>query len=304
MLFQHLFSKRGFTLNNLHLVLELEEAGSLVKAANGNQTRQTLYSRQIKQLNEYFGVALAARQGRELKLTEQGRCLARLVREMFTSIDAFQSTCVDRQLTVSIGAGDSLLQWLLLPRLRTIQEKLKNVHFTLLNLRNDEIAEKLAELKLDFGIMRDNGVPPKHRKERLLHLEFTIFVPKKLLPPGKADHKYVLQNLPLVRHNPSGEFVKHVAQMAEHESIVLNHCLTCEGFPQACRAIQSGRYAGILPTIARGDLKSGEFVEVEWPALKAEARLIVLACNRRQLALRSNLERVANCLKTELSRTT
>ena len=289
-------------MKNLHLLIELEESGSLVKAAKGDAVRQTQYSRQIRQLSECFGVALVERQGRELKLTDRGRQLARLVREMFMGIEDFQRSGVNQSLEVSIGTGDSLLHWLLLPRLRTIQEKLRNVHFTLLNLKNHEIAEKLAELKLDFGVMRDTGVPPRHRKERLLRVEFTICVPKKLLPStGKADYKHVLQNIPLVRHAPGGELVKRIAWIAEQEGILLNNCLTCEGFPQACRAIQSGRYAAILPTIAKGDLKAGDYVEIEWPALKAEARWIVLAWNPRQLSLRTALEKVANCLKTELS---
>jgi hypothetical protein len=66
--------------------------------------------------------------------------------------------------------------------------------------------------------------------------------------------------------------------------------------------VQSGSYAAILPTIARGDLRSGDYVEVEWPALKAEARWIVLAWNPRQVSVRSALERVAGCLKAELGR--
>jgi hypothetical protein len=68
-----------------------------------------------------------------------------------------------------------------LPRIRRIQETLRNVHRTLLNLRNEEIAERLAEQKRDFGIMRESAVPPKHCKERLLQLEFAIFVPKGLM---------------------------------------------------------------------------------------------------------------------------
>src|SRR5437016_2946581 len=118
-MFQHLISKQGLSLDRLHVLLELEETGSLVKAAKGNVVRQGQYSRQIKQLSEYFGVALAERQGRELKLTDRGRQLARLAREMFIGMDDFQRTCRDRQLAVSLGAGDSLLQWYLLPRLRT-----------------------------------------------------------------------------------------------------------------------------------------------------------------------------------------
>lgn len=300
-MFQHLFSKRGFTLNNFHLLLELEEGGSLVKAAKGDVVRQTLYSRQIKQLSEYFGVPLTERQGRELKLTEHGRRLARVAREMFLGVDDFRRSCLDQQLSVTIGAGDSLLQWLLLPRMRPIQEQVKNAHFTLLNLRNDQIAERLSELKLDFGVMRENGIPPKHRKERLFQLQFGIFVPKRLLPTrDKANYKYVLENVPLVRHNPGGELVNHIALIAQQEGIILNDCLTCEGFPQACRAVQSGRYGAILPTIAKGDFKPGVYVEIEWPALKAEARWIALVWNPRQVTLRTGLEKVGHCLKTEL----
>src|ERR1051325_1043787 len=98
---QELLSRRGFTLKNLHLLLELEEAGSLVKVAKGNETRQGLYSRQLRELSECFGVALTERQGRELKLTEHGRRLARLVRETFLNMGNFQHSCGEEQLAVS-----------------------------------------------------------------------------------------------------------------------------------------------------------------------------------------------------------
>jgi hypothetical protein len=134
-------------------------------------------------------------------------------------------------------------------------------------------------------------------------MEYAIFVPKRLLPAGgRGDYKFVLQSLPLVRHSPEGEFVQRMNLIAQQEKVALNNCLTCEGFPQVCRAIQSGTYAGVLPTIARGDLKSGDFIEVDWPALKAESRWIVLAWNPRQVGLRAPLEMVASCLKAELGR--
>jgi DNA-binding transcriptional LysR family regulator len=300
---QDLLSKRGFTLKNLDLLLELEEAGSLVKVAKGDETRQGQYSRQLKELSECFGVSLTERQGRELKLTEQGQQLVRLAREMFVGIGDFHASCLEKPMEVSIGAGDSLLQWLLLPRMRAIQERVKRAHFTLLDLKNETIAEKLAALKLDFGIMRESAVPPKHRSVRLLEMKYCVFVPKSLLAGrGKTDYSYVLQSLPLARHNREGELLKDIQVMARQEGIVLNYCLTCEGFPQACRAVQSRRYAAILPSIARGDLEPGDYVEVEWPALSEEARWISLAWNPRQVSLRTKLSGVADCLKAELSK--
>src|SRR3954468_19075764 len=114
-MYENLLSRRGLSFDRLNVLLELENAGSLAKAAKGNEVRQTQYSRQIKELSEHFGVALAERQGRELKLTEHGRRLARLTRETFTGLDDFQQACLEEQLPVSIGAGDSILQWRLLP---------------------------------------------------------------------------------------------------------------------------------------------------------------------------------------------
>src|SRR5262249_3944047 len=143
----------------------------------------------------------------------------RSVREMFISLDDFQRSCGEASLDVSIGAGDSLLQWVLLPHLRKIQEKLKNnglrnVRFTLRNLKNEEIEEQLAELKLDLGLLRESAVPAKHKKERILQVEFAIFVPRSLLSGrSKPDYKFVLRHLPLVQHNPGGDFVGRLVRM-------------------------------------------------------------------------------------------
>jgi DNA-binding transcriptional LysR family regulator len=239
-----------------------------------------------------------------LKLTENGRSLARLVREALGGVDDFQRTCTGEHLDVSIGAGDSVLQWLLLPRMRVIQDKVRNVHFTLFDLQNEAIAERLAEQKLDFGVMRESAVPPRHRKERLFQVRFSIFVPRKLLPKrGKADYKTVLQTMPLVRHSPGGELINRIAWLAQQEGLSLNNCLTCKGFPQACRAVETGSYAAVLPTIAKGDLSGVDHIEIEWPALKGEARWLALAWNPRQTAVRTALEKVADCLKAELGRT-
>ena len=55
-MFRDLFQTTGLTLERLHSFLMVAEAGGVTKAAGGDPNRQSLFSRQIKELEEFFGV--------------------------------------------------------------------------------------------------------------------------------------------------------------------------------------------------------------------------------------------------------
>ena len=76
--------------------------------------------------------------------------------------------------------------------------------------------------------------------------------------------------------------------------------LECDSFPQACRALCSGQFATILPTIARCDLPDEDFWQLDLPSLNKKPRAVCLAWNPRTLRLRSAAVEVANCLKAAL----
>ena len=61
--FDRLFDISGLSLDRLRSFLRVVEAGSLTRAALGDVTRQSQYSRQIKELEGYFGTALTRRVG-------------------------------------------------------------------------------------------------------------------------------------------------------------------------------------------------------------------------------------------------
>ena len=46
-MFEHLFSERGLSLDRLKTLIEVARAGSIAGAARGDSARQSLYSRQI-----------------------------------------------------------------------------------------------------------------------------------------------------------------------------------------------------------------------------------------------------------------
>ena len=116
-MFDSLFAERGLSLDRLKVLIAVRDAGSIAQAAPGDPVRQSQYSRQLRELSEFFGCEVAQRRGKILKLTEQGERLAELAREQLRSLDDFRAECKQTSVAFTIGAGDSLIQWLVIPRL-------------------------------------------------------------------------------------------------------------------------------------------------------------------------------------------
>ncbi|WP_418386216.1 LysR family transcriptional regulator, partial [Akkermansia sp.] len=153
-MFEHLFAERGLSLDRLKTLIEVAKAGSIAAAARGDSARQSLYSRQIKELEEFFGVELAARRGKVLALTRSGWELVRLASESLCLLDDFKSRSRNLPYRFTIGAGDSLHAWVVAPVLADIQQRGLPWLFALENLRNSEIPLKLQNMDVDFGIVR------------------------------------------------------------------------------------------------------------------------------------------------------
>src|SRR5712691_3182404 len=125
---ENLLAQRGLSLDRLRNFCLIADAGGISKAAGGDPAKQSLFSRQIRELEEYFGVELTRRQGRRVVLTESGKSLARLVREQLQALTDFRHECRNEPVVLKIAAGNSVLEWLVLPSLGAVHDALSNVH--------------------------------------------------------------------------------------------------------------------------------------------------------------------------------
>src|SRR6266446_4547184 len=112
-----LLQETGLSLDRLQSFCLVAEARGVTKAAKGDPAKQSLFSRQIKELEEFFGAELMRRKGRGVVLTSAGERLHAVAREQFAALSDFKAECRGQPLEIVIGAGESIIQWLLLPRL-------------------------------------------------------------------------------------------------------------------------------------------------------------------------------------------
>ncbi|WP_404424223.1 LysR family transcriptional regulator [Nibricoccus sp. IMCC34717] len=301
-MFERLFSERGLSLDRLKVLIEVRDAGSIAQAAPGDPVRQSQYSRQLRELAEFFGCEVTQRKGKLLKLTARGERLAELAREHLRSLEDFRAECTADRVVFTIGAGDSLIQWLVIPRLASVIGELPQVHFATSNLRTNDIVQQLTEGRIDFGIIRKNALAPGLRSESLGQVRYAALVPYSLLGKRrKLSLVEFLSEMPLAAQTTDGQFATGLREIAKAKAISFTPTLSCESFPQTMAALRSGRFAAIVPEIALGDLPANFAYRLEDPVFKKLDREAMLAWNPRLVRVRPNAAKVAAKLREVLA---
>ena len=116
-MYDSLFSEGGLTLDRLRALIAVQDAGSIANTAPGDAVKHSLYSRQLRELSEFFGREVTHRRGKVLKLTPEGARLSELARPFLRGLADLHSECRNERAVFNIAAGDSLIHWLVIPRL-------------------------------------------------------------------------------------------------------------------------------------------------------------------------------------------
>ncbi len=295
-MFEHLFAERGLSLDRLKTLIEVGRAGSIAAAARGDSARQSLYSRQIKELEEFFGVELALRRGKVLALTKPGWELVRLASESLCLLDDFKSRSRNMPYRFTIGAGDSLHAWVAAPVLAEIQRRGLPWLFALENLRNSEIPLKLQNMDVDFGIVRTSALESEGLESRVIRcMDYALYVPAALggrkVRGTEDDFPRLLEMFPLATLGSASGFFTSLKRNCAESGIRLRVQCETQSFPFAARMLKSGAFMAVLPCMVEPELGK-DFIKVTHPALDRLSRSISLAWNPRLLRVRPSAKRV------------
>ena len=291
-MFERLFAKRGLSLDRLRVLIEVREAGSIVKAAGNDPVRQSQYSRQLKELEEYFGVELTARKGRTISLTPAGEELAALIKEHFIALGNFSRRLDGEPVPVFIGAGESLIHWVLIPLASKLQDNITGVALRLLNCTSSEIGTRLTNRDIDIGLLRADATTPTMTRKSIGKVSYSLYVPKPLyaLRHGSRNADLFSQ-LPMAMMPGDSSIGRTLHSLVEQTGKTINVCLECNSFTGLAQAIETGAYAAVLPSYAAPHVGI-EHEQIDLAMLKPMTREIMLAGQKRKAGLRPEIEKV------------
>lgn len=286
-MFERVIAKRGLSLERLHALVAISQAGSIAAAAPGNPVRNSQNSRQLRELAEYFGCELAERKGKSIRLTEEGRHLAQVAREFFRTLEDFQAGCAKRHIFYTIGAGDSLVQWLIIPRIAAIVDALPQIHLGTESLKTNDIVERVLESRMDLGLVRKTAIRPGLKSAAIGNLTYCAVVPHALLAGKSAPTiGHLFKTFPMAMQVSDGEFTTTLNAVATKLARDFRPALSCQSLPQVLAAVRSRRFAAVLPEIATGDLPGNMVFTLRSEELSPLSREVHLIWNPRVASVR------------------
>lgn len=307
-MFEDLFSRSGISLDRLRSFLALAEAGSIAQAAPGNASQQSQISRQIRELETFFDCELTLRRGKTLVLSTAGQRLASLIRSQLQDLDDFRLEQQGLPKRFRIGAGSSVLEWVIVPALAGIRQVLSGAALAISSHRSHDLVEGVRNGRLDWVVVREDAIPRERRLGAslpVLRMSFHLCVPRKLLgrrPLSALDDPSFLARLPFAALGSGGQ-LDHTFRMAMQRLTGAFHpAVECDSMLQVHALIVRGECAALVPSVALQGFAKDAVAAREFSAMRDYARTLVLHWNQRQMIRRGVEESSVRELALQLSK--
>jgi LysR family transcriptional regulator, nitrogen assimilation regulatory protein len=283
-MFNKLLSEGGLSLDRLKNFCAIAEAGGIARVAGGDPAKQSLYSRQLRELEQFFGVELTRRKGKGIEITEQGRELARQVRAQLQSLTDFKRACAGEPIEFRIASGNSVVEWLLVPNLARITAGATSAQFSFQNMRTAEVVKGLKEHSIDFGILRKSAVVAPLKFHSIGQIGYALFAPAAWAKE-KQDATTLLSQRPIAI-SAGGEFNKRFRECCEKMKLTPNLRFSCASFTQVAELVRAGHAVALLPEMVEPNLRESGVRRLEFAPMRNYHREIGVIWHPRLVSIR------------------
>jgi DNA-binding transcriptional LysR family regulator len=198
----------------------------------------------------------------------------------------------------TIAAGDSLIQWLIIPRIAPIVDALPEVRLGTQSLRTKDIVDQVLDCRVDLGLVRKTAQVSSLRSAPLGRLAYCVVIPHALIAgKSRPTVRDVFRNFPMAMQISDGEFTATLDAIANKAAPSFRPALACQSLPQVLTAVRSRRFAAVLPEIAVGDLPNNTFLSLAGEELKPLQRDICLIWNPRVTSVRPHATQLVDQCK-------
>lgn len=270
-----IFGNKGLSLERLDLLCRIAHSGGIRAAVGNDLSKQSLSSRQLKELSDYVGTALCRKNGRSLEMTNAGEELVAISTDFFLKLEAFLDGTRHLPRRFELGVGDSVFQWQILPRMKDFQRQCEGIQLQSYSYPASEIIKKVEARELDAGIVRLSALGPTELSViNIGEISYKLFVPLEDTSESGTTRQPAFRTLAFCTLTGDGEYARAMASFLA--TFNGKAALNCSSMTQMYAAVESRQYAAVLPANAEKNLPSDRILAYNLPELSYFTRTIAL----------------------------
>jgi DNA-binding transcriptional LysR family regulator len=284
-MFDDLFSKTGISLDRLRSFLEVSRYGGIVQAAKSNPIKQSQLSRQIKELERYFGFELVQRKGKIIVLTEAGKDLSRIIQSQFFELSNFSSFHKNKQLKLIFAGGSASLHIILAKKIESIKKIFLNANIELLEQNTETTLRDIKDMRVDFGFFAHTKNTLNVEITEIGKFEFCFLVPKTILKDKAAlNIDKLLYEIPIASMRDSS--AENIFKVIEQKRSPIEISMYCTSYLMVRDALESGFYGAILPKLLTQGMNLDKYEEISLKEVSDASRSHYVGYNKKILDLK------------------
>lgn len=292
-----------FDLARLRVLHAVAGHGSLAAAAQALHLTPSAVSQQMAKLEREAGCVLAERQGRRLRLTDEGRVLATHADRILAAVAAASADLDERRGRVlgdvTIGAFPTAARGLVPAVLRLCAQRHPDLRIRLLEVEPYQSMARVVSGDLDLAIAQDWVNLPVAVPERLASTDIGLDNADIALPAGHpmadresvalldlAAEPWIASTVGTICH----DWLTTTFRRAGHEPLVAHQAAE---FPTQLALVAAGLGVAVVPRLAADSVPDGVVLVPVRPALFRR----VFAVWRAEAGRRPAIRAVVDALK-------
>jgi DNA-binding transcriptional LysR family regulator len=293
----------GISIERLVTLCTVIQAGGITAAVGSDATRQSQFSRQLKELEKALGTRLFDRVGKNLRVNENGRRVALAAQTFFGSLDDVINAATAKAEMIRFGAGEAVLRWLVMPHLSELMSGDPPLKFEVTNLRTEMVLHEIRTGGIDLGIIRTELAIDEFQSELLATFNYVLAIPRTLLRSREGAEVFEGRPIAFAELAGDGFFTKSVKATAAALGLNLRPVLQAESFSLLISAVESGTACAFLPHIAAKSLPEERFALVSAEGMQTMNRSLSLVWKSEVVESRAPVRRALTRLRRVLAAT-
>lgn len=289
--------KRGLTLDKLMAFLAVARAGSVAGAAKGVESRRSLMSRQVGELESALGIELFLRKGKRLEITAAGRELALLSAAYFDEVEAFLARFTGEKGLLKLGAGAAVLEAMVYPAIRSLRRTLPDYRFEFVPDSTRGVGQRLQDGELDVGIVRASYQAPGLLRRPCGTMKFVLVGRRDFdsnLPEWTMTQ--FLSRVPMALIRGEGSLVTALQKIAAEAGVEMLASTLADTFGHVKQLLLFGQPGGLLPAVLAAVLPQRDFHILDAEQLNVLDRPLEVVIEKRAARVRDRLELIAGAV--------